>query len=324
MRIKITLLLTIVMLLLAGCNTQRGEQRSSNTTTTAEPQPATTYRQEGMEYDGLVSKEAPKMQTVSLTDADKSQAATAAVERKIIRNADLNLEVSNPTESQRRIASVAEARGGFVITSDATQRADNDQTRPELTIKITVRVPAAQFNAALDEIRGAANRIMQEKITGQDVTEEFIDLEARIRTKRALEAQFLEIMKQAKTVTDALQVQSQLAEVRTEIERLEGRRRFLENQASLSTIIVTMQSPTPIVSTSGFYFSVKQAFRDGVDLAAVITLFLIRALITLLPVAIFIFLPLALLVRYLIRRTRRMQLAKQFVRDESVAAAKSE
>ncbi|MBC7910174.1 MAG: DUF4349 domain-containing protein [Pyrinomonadaceae bacterium] len=262
-----------------------------------------------------------KMQTVSLNDADKAQSASVAMERKIVRNADLNLEVSNPGESQRRIASAAEMRGGFVVTSDASQRQDDDRTRPEMTVKIVVRVPAAQFDATVEEIRGVASRVIQEKRTGQDVTEEFIDLEARIRTKRALEAQFLEIMKQAKTVSDALQVQTELAGVRTEIERLEGRRRFLENQASLSTITVMLQSPMPIVSTSGFFYSVKQAFRDGVDLASAITLFLIRAIITLLPLLLFIFLPLALIVRYFIRRMRRVELAQKLVSEEPLPKA---
>lgn len=320
MRLITVALLTLTMLVLSGCMKGREGAESQQETQSSNTTPA--------ENRGAADSNAPdpqqaKMQTVSLNEADKSQTAAAAVERKIIRNADLTLEVSDPAENQRRITSVAESRGGFVVTSDATQRQNNDQTRPEMTIKVVVRVPATQFNAALDEIRGTATRILQEKTTGQDVTEEFIDLEARIRTKRALEAQFLEIMKQAKNVTDALEVQSELASVRTEIERLEGRRRFLENQASLSTITVMLQSQTPIVSTTGFMYSVREAFKDGVDLASGITLFFIRALITLLPVALFIFLPLALLARYFIRRMRRVSLARELTREEPLPASKS-
>ena len=110
-------------------------------------------------------------------------------------------------------------------------------------------------------------RILHEKSSGQDVTEEYIDLEARIRTKKALEAQFLEIMKQARKISDAMEVQTQLAEVRTEIERLEGRRRFLENQSALSTINITLHTPTPVVAaaTRGFVYDLKAAFGDGMD-----------------------------------------------------------
>lgn len=333
MRLVMGLVLTLLMLLLVGCSRAgRNAQQSNANSGGARP----AYSSERSSEQGATSQsdEAPanakpapgqaQMKQVSLTDADKAQSASAAMERKIIRNGDLSMEVGNPSESQRRIASIAEAHGGFVVTSDATERQGNDQTRPELIVKVAVRVPAAQFNATIEEIRGVGSRVMQEKITGQDVTEEYIDLEARIRTKQALEAQFMEIMKQAKNVSDALEVQRELGNVRTEIEQLEGRRRFLENQSSLSTINVTLQSPTPLVSTSGFYYSVKQAFADGVDLAAAITLFLIRALITLLPVALFIFLPLGLLVRYFLRRARRMQMAKSLIREEPLPAAKSE
>ena len=92
--------------------------------------------------------------------------------------------------------------------------------------------------------------------------------------RKLSKAQFLEIMKQAERFRSALEVQSQLADVRTEIERLEGRRRFLENQAALSTITTTLQMPAPIVAatTTGFGHSIKQAFGDAVDTAASIVL----------------------------------------------------
>ena len=321
MRLTTASSLLIILVLFAACSDKSSEvadQRGRDTTQTTAP----------ANYDNVAntsnsSAEAAQMKTVSLSDADKSQTAAAAVDRKIIRNADLSLEVSEPSQSQGRIASFAESHGGFVITSEASQRQNNDRTRPEMTIKVVVRVPAAQFDPTVNEIRGLANHILQDKVTGQDVTEEFIDLEARIRTKKALETQFLEIMKQARTVSDALQVQNELGDVRTQIEQLEGRRRFLENQSSLSTITVMLQSPTPIVSTTGFFHSVKEAFRDGVDLAAGITIFLVRAIVTLLPLLVFICLPLALIVRYLIRRSRRYQMDRELTRDEPLSSPES-
>ena len=137
------------------------------------------------------------------------------------------------------------------------------------------------------------------------MTEEYIDLEARIRTQRALEAQFLEIMKGAKSVSDALEVQSELAKVRGEIERVESRSRFLENQTSLSTVKVTLQPPAPLINSSGFGSGLREAFGDGVDAALTITLGLVRVLIALIPVALFVGLPLYLLARFLVRRLRR-------------------
>ncbi len=152
--------------------------------------------------------------------------------------------------------------------------------------------------------------MIQEKVSGQDVTEEFIDLEARIKTQKALESQFLEIMKQAHKVEDALEVQRQTAEVRTEIEKLEGRKRFLENRAILSTISVSLQSPTAIaVNTSSFGRNIREAVADSVDVATAIVLFLIRFVIVLIPLLLLVILPGFLVTRYALRRARKMQLA---------------
>jgi Domain of unknown function (DUF4349) len=244
-------------------------------------------------------------QPVSLAQADAANTASQAINRKIIRNANLTLEVTSPTEVQPKIVSIAESHQGFVVTSEATQRTAEDKTRPEITINLVVRVPASQFNQVMEEVRAVGTRRIQEKVTGQDVTEEFIDLEARIKNQKALELQFLEIMKRAGKVEDALSVQTELAGVRTEIEKLEGRRRFLENQASLSTINLTLQPPTQIVNATGFWYSVKTAFSDGVDVAAEIILFMIRAIIALAPVLVLVVLPLALLAKLGIRIVRR-------------------
>jgi hypothetical protein len=245
------------------------------------------------------------MKPASLTNAQNSQGSVVVTERKLIRNADITLESDNPADTLRKVTQIAEGSGGFIVSSESKQANAEGQLKPESTVTVTIKVPAAQFDSVINQIRGAGSRIAQDKISTQDVTEEYIDLEARIRAKQALEAQFMEIMKQARTVQDALEVQRQLSDVRAEIERLEGRRRFLENQTSLSTINITMRPPTQIVSTTGFFYSVKRAFGDGLDVAAAITLGLIQVIVALLPVIIFIGLPIFLVVRYFVRRAQR-------------------
>jgi hypothetical protein len=230
--------------------------------------------------------------------------APAPVARKIIRNATLTLEVEQPGKAAQRVASIAEARGGFVVTSESRQQSGANGSKPYEIVTVELRVPATQFDAALAEIRGAGGNVTAEKITGKDVTEEYIDLEARLRTQRALEAQLLEIMKGADAVADAISVQRELTNVRTEIERVEGRRRFLENQSSLSTISVTLQPPATFIGTTGFFRSLGAAFGEGVDIAAAITLFLLRLLLALIPIVLFIGVPAYFLLRFVTRRLR--------------------
>jgi hypothetical protein len=254
--------------------------------------------------------EASSITLTSMLAPGGSQAAQQpTVERKIIRDAEINIEVDSPTEGQRKLAAIAEAHGGFVVTSESRlQGGGASSAHPSEIVSVQMRVPATRFDAAIAEMRAIGKRVTAEKITGKDVTEEFIDLDARLRAQRALEAQFLEIMKRAGKVSDALEVHSQLAGVRTEIEQIEGRRRFLENQAALSTIKATLQPPAPLVSanTSGFLHGIREAFGDGVDIAAEIILGIIRFGIALLPVLLLIILPLALIWHFLLRpRFRR-------------------
>jgi hypothetical protein len=307
MRLTMISLAAMALLALSGCHAAKAPMESADSRTTS----GGASRASAPEREALSEKKpsgtAANQQPASAaqSDAEVIRTSVVATERKIIRNAELTIEVESPTEAQRRIERVAEARGGFVVTSETRRYGSGGAAN--ISVTVVLRVPAAQFAAALDEIRGTGSRIQQEKITGQDVTEEYIDLEARIRAKKALEAQFLEIMKQATRVPDALEVQRQLAEVRTEIERLEGRRRYLENQSSLSTITVNLQAPAPLVAASGpsFIQSVKEAFGDAIDIGIGIITGFIRLIGVLVPIALLIGLPLFLLIRYAIRRLRQ-------------------
>lgn len=253
-----------------------------------------------------------QQQKVSLTDVDKVGTTAEAFERKIIRNAEITMEVGSTTDTQHKVTSIAEANGGFVVTSEAKQRENVDPAQRTLDIKLVVRVPSPRFGVAFDEIKKLASNTPQENVSGQDVTEEFMDLEARIKTQKALEIQFLEIMRQAYKVADALEVQRQIADVRTEIEKLEGRKRFLENRSSLSTITVNIGAPKPVIAVSrtGFGHSIREAVSDSIGAASDIVLFFIRFVILMLPIAIFVGLPAGLVARYLMNRAKRVRMAQ--------------
>ena len=260
-------------------------------------------------------QKAPASAQVSLDQADKSQAETVPTERKIIRNADLSLEAALPEEAQQKISAIAESKGGFVVESQ--QSSSNSKVTIRDVVTMTVRVPAAKFNESLEEIRKVASRVIVETVKGQDVTEEFVDIEARLKTKKALEAQFLEIMKQGKTVEDALNVQRELANVRGEIEQIEGRKRFLENQSSLSTIKIRIQTPsTYSANSTGFFYQLGEAFSNGFDFALNFILGLVTFLIAILPFVIFIVLPIYLILRYFWRRFKIRKRAKEIVEEE--------
>jgi hypothetical protein len=260
-------------------------------------------------------REEPTAKKISLEETDKSQTAPTVMERKIIRNADLQLEANAPEETQQKISAIAESKGGFVIES--TQSSSNVKTTTRDTVTMTLRVPSAKFDEALGEIRQTASRVIVETVKGQDVTEEFIDIEARLKTQKALEEQFLEIMKRSNSVEDALNVQTEIARVRGEIEKVEGRKRFLENQAGLSTIKIKLQSPIAFSTNSpGFFYQLKESVSNGFDAASSFILGLVTVLIALLPFFLFIVLPIYFVLRYLWRKRRKPNLASEIAREE--------
>lgn len=316
---KIKFIALLLFAFLAACS--GAAERSSSTNSapelsinTEKGRLATTEDKKGGGGGGG-GREEPTALKISLEDADKSQISLTVIERKIIRNAELNLEANSPEETQQKISAIAESKGGFVIES--TQSSSDVKATTRDTVTMTIRVPAAKFNETLDEIRKTANRVIVETVKGQDVTEEFIDIEAQLKTKKALEEQFLEIMKRSNSVEDALNVQRELANVRGEIEKIEGRKRFLENQASLSTIKIRLQSPTAFsANSSGFFYQLKESIGNGFDAALSFILGLVTVVIALLPFFLFIVLPIYFVLRYFWRKRRKRNLASEIAREE--------
>ena len=252
---------------------------------------------------------------VNLSKADQVEESTYTADRKIIRNADLDLESDSPEESQRQITSIAESNGGFVVESQ--QSSSDVKVNSRDIVTMNVRVPADKFADALDGIRRTAKRVVVETVKGQDVTEEFIDIEAQLKAKKALEAQFMEIMKRATTIDSALEVQSELADVRGEIERIEGRKRFLENQAALSTIKIRIQTAKVFAaSSSGLSDRLSESFSIGFNFAMNFVFGLVTIIIGLLPFALFVGLPGFLIFRYLWKRQSRSKSIAEIAEEE--------
>ena len=298
-----------ISMVFANCSASNSESSSYNTNS-SRAAPGNSI------VAGGGGSKSAAVQQISLDQAGDSQTPPPDAARKIIRNADLTLEADSPDDTQAKITQIAEGSGGFVIESQK-QTNDTRATKTDI-VTMTVRVPSAKFDTILEAIRKSANRVIDETIKGEDVTEEFIDVEARLKTQKALEAQFLEIMRQARTVEDALNVQSKIADVRGEIEKVEGRKRFLENQAAFSTFKIRLQTPAAFAtSSSGFFYQVKQAFGSGFDAALSFILILITMLIALLPFLIFVVLPIYLVIRYFVKKNRKQKLANEMMREET-------
>ncbi len=226
----------------------------------------------------------------------------AEVDQKIIKNGSLQLTVKDVTEAVSRITMLAGDKGGFVQNSSVSARADGTHYG-----QIVIRVPARDFEQTMETIKGFALVVKNESATGQDVTEQYTDLEAQLRNAMAQEQTYLEVLKRAQTVEDILKVQQRLGDIRGTIESLQGRLKYLENVTSYSTISTTLEEePVVQVPTMEFrpYTSLKEAVRSLVAAFQQI----IVALIWLVVVGGGIALPIVLivwLVVVIVRRVRR-------------------
>jgi len=307
---KIKFIVVLFLAFLTACGSV-GES-SSNTNMAVSASRSETSLAD-TQSDGVKSS-APTAQ-ISLNQGEETQAAPVVAERRIIRNADLSLETAAPEEAQQKITQIVESRGGFVMESD--QSSSDVKAAVRDTVTMTVRVPAEKFTESLDEIRKTGSRVISETVKGQDVTEEFVDIEARLKAKRALEEQFIEIMKRGTTVQDALNVQRELGNVREEIEQIEGRKRFLENQTGFSTLKIRLLTPTAFADNSkGFFYRLGDAFNTGLSGALSFILVLVTALVALLPFLILVVLPIYLLIRYLLKKRGKQKLASEIAREE--------
>ncbi|MBX3268139.1 MAG: DUF4349 domain-containing protein [Acidobacteria bacterium] len=293
--------------------TSEPEYQNASSANTAPASVADQARKTGGGGGG--GRNEPAAETISVDQASASQQTTVPADRKIIRNAELDLESEAPDEAQTRITAIAEQMGGFVVESQQSS-SDVRSSRRDI-VSMTIRVPSAKFGETLEAIRNASGRVVVESVKGQDVTQEFIDIEARLKAQQALEAQFTEIMKRANTVEDALEVQRQLAVVRGEIEKIEGRKRFLENQSSLSTIKLRIRTPAVISAGGpGFFTRLTDSINTGLDSALDFVLGLITVLIAALPFLLFICLPAYLISRYFWRKARRRMTAAKIIEEE--------
>ena len=153
---------------------------------------------------------------------------------KLIKTAKINFEVDDYIKARKQLDSVKNKCGAYVMKEDEQHKYNRIETT------VVLRVQNSYFEKLIAGIGGVAKKIDNKTIDTYDVTEEFIDLEARIKTKKAVEKRYLEILHSAHKIKDILAVENDIRAIREEIEAKEGRLRYLSNKVSFSTITITM------------------------------------------------------------------------------------
>lgn len=300
MKTRIALVLTTAILILSACAPAQSSNRD-----------VTGYPETGV-GGGLAPQPAAvgaPSESYGNTTTDQTKATTGQ-ERLVIQNADLTLVVADPEKKMAAISSMASAMGGFVVSSNLYQSyTSSGKAVPEGTI--TIRVPVAKMDAALGEIKADAVEVRKEDRTGQDVTQQYVDLNSQLTSLEAAEQQLTRIMQGAEKTEDVLNVFAQLENYRQQIAVIKGQIQYFEQAAAMSAINVTLIAEETIQPIEIGGWKPEGVARDAIQ--SLIKFwqgfvnFLINLFLLVLPVLVTILLPIFLVflaVRAIIKRRR--------------------
>jgi len=211
---------------------------------------------------------------------ESAPGVAAAIDKKIIKTGDLNLKVEKAETAAESITNIAKLNKGEVSSSNFSE-----STRGTKYGSITIRVPFENFDTAFAAIKKVATQVISEESNAQDITAEYIDLEARLKNTQAEEASFVVLLKRSGKVEEILAVTKEVARVRGEIEQLQGQLRYLNSQTDMSTITADLSEDPEIASASQDWrpwqvvkLSVKQLITSGQNFIDGLIAFLIVVL----------------------------------------------
>jgi len=162
-------------------------------------------------------------------------------DKKVIKNGNMNLKVDNADDAASQISSITKGNGGEVFSSNFHQTSKDIKSGT-----IVVKVPVDNFEKTFEELKEVASLVVNESTSGKDVTEQYTDLQSRLRNKQAEEQSIAKILEQSGKITDVLAVTKELSRVRGEIEILQGRIRLIDSQTDMATISISLSEDPKI------------------------------------------------------------------------------
>jgi hypothetical protein len=272
-RIVLISSLLVLVLLCAGCLTTPWEGDSAL----------------NKEKSGVMSESSPGLSGIFPGDGRSSPPLPAgtpvadysgelATDQKIIRTSQIHLEVHNVTATLDPLKGIATAHRGYIGSMSVNTRYGD-----RLYAVLTMRIPSHEFDSAIAEIKTLGS-LTSESLSADDVTEEYVDLQARRSALAGQLAQYTRIMEKAENVSEILEVQVQIERVQVEIDRIDGRLKYLDNRVDYGTITVTLEEPEPVGGGDGF--SIISVINEGIAGFLAVTAGLVIILISIIPLVI--------------------------------------
>lgn len=200
-----------------------------------------------------VALEPAMKQNIRLENQDQE------TEAKVIKESVLRFETLSIEKTYNQVKTLVFSNNGII------QKDETNKNYSSIERRLTIRIPTTSFQKVIDTISDQVGVFDRKEISQRDVTEEFIDLEARLKSKRKLETRYLELLVKAKNVKEILEIEREVAKIREEIEAKQGRLNYLLNKVSLSTIQLSFYQQTEIEKpiSQSYFNRIVKAFKGG-------------------------------------------------------------
>jgi hypothetical protein len=184
----------------------------------------------------------------TVPDVGSAPGQAASIDRKIVKNAEINVLVEDSDTAVDRLTQVVADVGGYIVSSRVWYQPHVDGENYKYA-SVTLGVPVDQFEVAMRRVRGLGVRVLNENASGEDVTDQFVDLQSRLTNLEATQARIQSFLAEAKTVDEALRINQELAQIEAQIEEVKGRMNYLSDRSAFSTITVSISPELPEIVT---------------------------------------------------------------------------
>ncbi|UYQ95133.1 DUF4349 domain-containing protein [Chitinophaga horti] len=270
---RIPIITLVCFLVLTGCRQRQAAAVEAQVAASAraEEEAAVASKQMLEAKDDMVAANSYALADLAIQAAPPVAPPQATITQKIIRNATVSFSVDNYEKIKAQIRQSITGHKGYISSEN--------ETRNDLEARTTmqVRVPADKFDACLAGLAGFAKQLDEKNITSEDVTKQYVDTEARMLARKAVEQRYLAILQKAGKVEDILAVEEKLNETREEIEAAEASLRYMDQQVAMSTITLNFYQPfaQTVHNTPGFFgrlgISLKEGWNNVLDAALGVT-----------------------------------------------------
>ena len=301
---KLLSLFIILFLFISGCQHKDQEINKPEINKTAPPPSSEEKMMTNMDQLSVNSKQ-PSGKNTEKTIGNITEQNTSVKDvtnRMIIRTGSMSLEVDKYDETAYKITESIKKFNGYVSNTTSSQ---NSSGKKQGTL--ILKVPADKYDALISEV-STLGKVMSQNINASDITEEFIDLEARQKTQKELEQRLLKLLSEKTArLADIVEVEEKLASVRQKIESVDGRMRYLKNQSEMSTLSLSIYEPALLETSSGggFFYEIGQGIKKGLKGFTEVLSGLIMIVIALLPVFVILYIIYWIIKRIIKKRKER-------------------